>query len=141
MFRCPQLPHRRWRVPASLWPSAAELIRILPELILTLVATAIMMIETLSPAGNKRGLANFALLGLLAAMAGAIYAHTTPGNAFSSMLIVDGFTTFFRVLVILVGVLTVCLSYNYLERARAASGEYYALLLFSIAGQSIMVAA
>jgi NADH-quinone oxidoreductase subunit N len=57
------------------------------------------------------------------------------------MLIVDGFATFFRVLVIGVGIFTVLSSSQYLRREHAASAEYYALLLFSVAGQCVMATA
>src|ERR1017187_9270070 len=57
------------------------------------------------------------------------------------MLVVDGFATFFRLLVIGVGILTVLASYRYLAREGAEAGEYHALLLFSISGQCIMVTA
>ena len=66
--------------------------------------------------------------------------YTDPGPAFGGMLMVDGFATFFRVLVIggrhpdrpapRTGSLT---------RQDAETGEYHALLLFSIAGQCVMV--
>jgi NADH-quinone oxidoreductase subunit N len=54
---------------------------------------------------------------------------------------VDGFATFFRVLVMAVGILTVLVSYRFLARENAETGEYHALLLYSIVGQSIMVTA
>jgi NADH-quinone oxidoreductase subunit N len=57
------------------------------------------------------------------------------------MLMVDGFATFFRILVLAVGILTVLPSYSYLDRQDAETGEYHALLLFSIAGQCLMAAA
>ena len=57
------------------------------------------------------------------------------------MLLVDGFATFFRVLVMGVGILTVLPSYSFLARQDAETGEYHALLLFSIAGQCLMAAA
>ncbi len=57
------------------------------------------------------------------------------------MLIVDGFATFFRMLVILVGILVTLSSIPYLRREGAASGEYHALLLYSVTGQCIMAAA
>jgi NADH-quinone oxidoreductase subunit N len=57
------------------------------------------------------------------------------------MLVIDGFGTFFRVLSILVGVLAVLCSFHYLRREGAESGEYYALLLYSVSGQCIMATA
>ena len=46
------------------------------------------------------------------------------------MLLVDGFATFFRALVIVVGLLVFLTSGAYLRRERTDAGEYYALLLF-----------
>ena len=78
---------------------------------------------------------------LAAALAAAAYANGKPGTAFGGMLVVDGFATFFRVLVMAVGLLTVLSSYRFLRRQGAEAGEYHALLLFSIAGQCLMAAA
>ena len=59
----------------------------------------------------------------------------------AGMLMVDGFATFFRVLVMVVGILTVLASYRFLQVQDAETGEFHALLLFSIAGQCIMATA
>jgi NADH-quinone oxidoreductase subunit N len=127
-------------MPADFVPSAAELCRFLPEIILTLAGTAIMV---LTPFFRNRGasrLGSLALAGLLAAAVAAITAQSNPGPAFQGMLMVDGFATFFRVLVIAVGVLTLLSSSHYLRREGAEPGEYYALLLFSVVGQCVMAA-
>ncbi|MBI1789286.1 MAG: NADH-quinone oxidoreductase subunit N [Acidobacteria bacterium] len=128
-------------MPASLWPSWAEMLRFLPEIILTVAGTLIMMLEPVLGSRSRRGLGQFALAGLSAALAAAVVADGSPGPAFSNMLVVDGFATFFRVLVLAVGILTVCSSYPYLNREGASSGEYWALLLFSITGQCVMASA
>jgi NADH-quinone oxidoreductase subunit N len=62
------------------------------------------------------------------------------GSAFSNLLVVDGFATFFRFLVLAIGILTVLASYRYLELEEAETGEYHALLLFSVVGQCLMAA-
>ena len=49
--------------------------------------------------------------------------------------------TFFRILVLAIGILTFLSSYRYLDREKAETGEYHALILFSIVGQCLMVAA
>ncbi len=54
---------------------------------------------------------------------------------------VDGFATFFRVLVMVVAILTVLPSYRFLDRQNAETGEFHALLLFSIAGQCVVASA
>ena len=65
-------------------------------------------------------------------------AMANPGAAFQQMIIVDGFATFFRALVIIVAMLAILCSGQYLRRERSEGGEYYALILFSVAGQGIM---
>ncbi len=128
-------------MPAEYLPAAVEYVRVLPEIILTAAGVWIMILEGLAGQGHRRNLGYFALVGLAGAMWAAVAAHASAGTAFGGMLIVDGFATFFRLLVLGVGVLTVLCSLAYLEREQADSGEYYALLLFSLVGQSVMVAA
>lgn len=128
-------------MPASLIPSAADLIRFLPEIILTLAGTLVMVLEPLRPRGNRTAMYYFTLLALALALGACFYAGADPGPAFRNMLSVDGFATFFRVLVIVVGILTVLSSHQYLENERAESGEYYALILFSLVGQCVMAGA
>jgi NADH-quinone oxidoreductase subunit N len=129
-------------MPASFVPPAGiEYARFLPEMILTGVATATIMLEPLTSAPRKRLLGYFCLAGLAAALLPAIAAGWNPGPAFGGMLQVDGFATFFRVLVIVAGMLVALLSASYLRREDAESGEYYALLLYSVAGQCIMASA
>jgi NADH-quinone oxidoreductase subunit N len=127
-------------VPVSAMFNTGDLIRFLPEIILTIAGTLLMVLD---PVINRRGSHTFghlSLLALAASLGGAVYAYMQAGPAFGGMLIVDGFATFFRVLVIGVGMLTVLPSYRFLERQDAETGEYHALLLFSIAGQCLMAA-
>jgi len=81
------------------------------------------------------------IVALLGALAASAFAYSSPGPAFSNLLIVDGFATFFRILVITVGVLTVLSAFRFLHREGAETGEFHALLLFSVAGQCVMVSA
>ncbi len=130
-------------MPANFMPSSADYFRIWPELVLTVFGVLIMVIEAIM--GDKTGEkktwspATVAVIGLLAALPGAV--HAPWGAAFSNMLIIDGFADFFRVLVIVIGLLTVYSAMDYLRRADHPGGEFYALLLFSIVGQCVMVTA
>jgi NADH-quinone oxidoreductase subunit N len=110
-------------------------------MIMTAVGTLIMVVEPLLGENKRTAFASISITGFFAALVAAIYANTVAGTAFSNMLIVDGFATFFRVLVIGVGILTIFSSAQYLKREHAASAEYYALLLFSVTGQCVMAAA
>jgi len=123
-------------------PSGADYVRLLPELILTVAGAIIMLLE--AAMGNRRsrnGLGYFSLIALAAAAVGSVIAFKNGGPAFGGLVIVDGYATFFRILVIGVGFLSVLQSFQYLQRERANTGEYYALILFSLVGQCVMVSA
>ena len=126
---------------ANFLPTSAEYTRILPEIILTLMGVLIMFLEAVLNDKQKGIFAPLTILGLLGAAAGAIAAYGNPGPAFQNMLTVDGFATFFRILSIGVGILVVFSSVDYLRRENSRGGEFYALILWSIVGQSIMASA
>jgi NADH-quinone oxidoreductase subunit N len=125
----------------NFFPAGVEYFRVLPEIILTLVGTLIMFLEAIYSDRQKRIFAPIAVAGLVAALIAAIAANGDPGPAFNNMLIVDGFATFFRVLVIAVGLLAVFGSTEYLRRENASGGEFFALIVFSLVGQCIMATA
>jgi NADH-quinone oxidoreductase subunit N len=125
-------------VPAEFAPSSAELRRLLPEMVLVVAGTLTMVLAAVRRRPTNL-FAGLAFAGFVAAAAASVFAFQDPGTAFRDMLVVDGFATFFRVLVISVGALTTLASVQYLRREMVESGEYYALLLFSVAGQCVMV--
>jgi NADH-quinone oxidoreductase subunit N len=122
-------------------PSQVELARFLPELILIPAGTLLMLLTPLVKSRPAPIFGNISLLAIFAAIAGAVYSSTVHGMAFRDMLIVDGFATFFRILVLAVGALTVLSSYRFLSRDQVEPGEFHALILFSLSGQCLMVAA
>ncbi len=122
-------------------PSSDEYLRILPEMILTIAGVLIMFLEAFRKEGQKSIAGPITMVTLIASIAAAVAAAGSPGAAFHDMILVDGFGTFFRVLVLVVGFLTVLNSQGYLERHDALIGEYYGLLLFSLVGQTVMCAA
>ncbi len=128
-------------MPASFMPTAAELMRFSPEILLTLAGALLMVLEAITAPDGKRKLGVIAFFSLLGALVLSVVAYADPGPAFSGMLSIDGFATFFRVLVCGVGLLTILISTNYLQQEKAETGEYYALLLFSIVGQCLMATA
>ncbi len=75
------------------------------------------------------------------AFAANIWAYADRGPAFQMMIVVDGYGTFFRGLVLVAGFLCILASLSYLERENAQTGEYYALILFSLVGQCILATA
>ena len=128
-------------MPADFFPSTVELLRFLPETILIAVGALLMVVEPLAGQRWSKLYGHISIAGLAAALLAAISASGTPGPAFSGMLMADGFAAFFRVLVISVGILVVLASYRFLDREGAETGEYHALILFSVVGQCVMVTA
>ena len=57
------------------------------------------------------------------------------------MVVLDGFSVFVDVLLLVAGLFGIALAYGYLKRMGLERGEYYTLLLFSIAGMMLMAQA
>src|SRR5215472_14083392 len=131
----------RWRVPISAFFNPQDATRFLPEILLTIAGTFLMVLDPILRKRSSYAFGHLSILALLAALGATVMAYNNPGPAFGGMLVVDGFATFFRGLCIAVGILTVLSSYKFLGRQDAETSEYHALLLFSIAGQGIMACA
>ena len=128
-------------MPANMVPGTQEMIRFLPEMILAIAGTLLMVLDALLAGRARNAFGHLSIIAMALALAASVNASYMPGTAFSGMLMVDGFATFFRVLVIGVGILTVLASYRFLNREGAETGAYHALLLFSLVGQCVMASA
>jgi NADH-quinone oxidoreductase subunit N len=128
-------------MPVNFGASATDLVRFLPEIILTVMGTLLMVLDPVLHKRASYAFGHLSIFALLAGIGAAVYAQSHPGMAFGGMLVVDGFATYFRVLVMVAGILTILPSYGFLARQGAETSEYHALLLFSIAGQCMMAAA
>jgi NADH-quinone oxidoreductase subunit N len=128
-------------MPVNWMPTSADYLRFLPEIILTLAGTLLMVMDAIAERRGSPLYGNITIGALLAAIVASVAAFSNPGPAFSDMLLVDGFATFFRVVVLCVGILAVLSSYRYISRENAEPGEYHALILFSVMGQCVMVTA
>ncbi len=123
-------------------PQAADYIRILPEIILTLFGLAIMLVDPLLD--EQRGPKILGLLGLagaVGALAATVYQAQFPGLGFWNMVQVDAFSTFFHLVVIGVTTLTILTSFEYLGVQQIRAGEYYGLILFGVVGMCLMSSA
>ena len=123
---------------ASFLPTSAEYLRVGPEMVLILFGTLLMVLEAFAGLGRRENLAPVAMVGILAALGLSVMAGMNQGPAFRGMILVDSYGTFFRVVVLITGALAVLCASSYLFREKADSGEFWALLLFSLAGQSLL---
>src|SRR6185437_14074255 len=127
------------RRPMNLVPAAFYL-RILPEIILSVFALLIMLIEGPARAGSRGRAAGWvALAGCLAALASVLVQAANPGDAFHHMFRVDAFTIFLHVLLIAATAVVVLAAMDYLPQQNIERGEFYALLLFATVGMGFMV--
>ena len=62
-----------------------------------------------------------------------------PTSAFYGMLVVDTYAIYFKLLFLLIGFAVILVSYQYVEKyLRATPGEYYSIILMSLAGMMFM---
>jgi NADH-quinone oxidoreductase subunit N len=140
---------------------AIELILILPEIILALVGLLILLVDLFylrrkhDGAGRSNWLGYAALIALvvislLSYFLGqrSLLRNTFPQfftdlllrqSAFSGTFLMDGITQFFRVVFLLVAALVLLLSLD--RKWGDHEGEYFALLILSVLGMSLMAAA
>ena len=121
---------------------AVDYIRILPELVLSIFGIIIMLVDPMIPEQSpKKPLGIIAIIGTLAGLAATAYQTKYYGSAFYDTINVDTFSVFFHTLVLLIALVVILTSFEYLEVQRIRSGEYYALILFGTVGMMLMSAA
>lgn len=112
---------------------------IAPQLVLIIFGFLLLLLGAL--AGKKKiGMpAYVSAFGLLIAFFVNGYLFGLRKLAFSNMLLFDELTAFFNFIFIGVGIVVSLLSHNYIKERMKHECEYYALILFSIAGMSFLV--
>jgi len=118
-------------------PSAADLIRILPETIWCGFGVLLMLLQPYLK--NRQGLTLFAMVGAAAGTLATYFGHM--GSGFFGLIQFDTYSLFFHWLVGLVAFLVILASDSYLERENLASAEFYALILFATAGMGVLASA
>src|SRR5882724_2064359 len=128
---------------AILAPPSVDYIRILPELVLSIFGMLIMVLDPLIDEFKAaRTLGIVALVGALASL-GAVYvqAGSPSGEAFSHMVRVDNFSIFFHAVILIIVLLSILSSFEYMEEQGIRAAEYYGLILMGAAGMCLMTSA
>src|SRR6202008_3083365 len=118
-------------------PSAADMIRILPETIWCGFGVLLMLLQPVLK--NRQGLTLFAMVGAAAGTLATYFGHM--GSGFFGLIQFDTYSLFFHWLVGLVAFLVILASDSYLERENLAPAEFYALILFATAGMGVLASA
>lgn len=123
-------------------PQSADYIRILPELILSIFGIVVMVLDPLvDEEKSQKTLGLIGFIGTLAGLASTLYMAKCPGLAFSNTIRVDTFSVFFNFLVIAIAAVVTLSSFEYMAVQKIRAGEYYALILFSAVGMTLMSSA
>lgn len=118
-----------------------DYLTLLPLIILTVWACALLLVDLFIPK-DRKGLTGFlAALGLAVTLGFTISQVGTERTGFNGMAVLDGFSTYTSVLILISGLLGVALAYGYIKRMGIERGEYYTLLLFSVTGMMLMTQA
>ncbi len=114
---------------------------ILPFTILVVWASLLLLADLFIPKGRKGITAFLAAFGLAGTLGFSVSQISVSSIGFNSMVVLDGFSTFANILLLISGLFGIALAYGYTQRMGIERGEYYTLLLFSVSGMMLMAQA
>ena len=99
-------------------PPSSDLIAILPQLIVSVLAMVVLLADAIAPKMSKRALANISVLGLFVALLVQLLQRPgiAPQAVLQNMVIADQYAWFFNLVFLVGALLSVLLSVDYLER-------------------------
>ena len=114
---------------------------VLPLALLVVWACVLLIGDLFIPKDRKSLTAGLAALGLALTLGFTLAQMGQEAVGFQGMVILDGFSIFVNSLLLLCGLMGIALSFGYIKRMNLERGEYYTLMLFSIAGMMLMAQA
>ena len=118
-----------------------DYLTLLPLIILTVWACVLLLVDLFIPK-DRKGITGFlAALGLAVTLGFTISQIGSERIGFHDMVVLDGFSTFTSVLILVSGLLGIALAHGYIKRMGIERGEYFTLLLFSVMGMMLMAQA
>jgi NADH-quinone oxidoreductase subunit N len=129
-----------------------DLQMIAPELILTVAACVVLVMEVILPYKLSKWTAYFALSGIGLAFVSLVAQFVSMGgrlsltalqsvsavDGFYGMIRIDGFALVFRAIFLIAAALAIAIAMRYLDIEREQHGEYYALVLFATIGMMFL---
>ncbi len=118
-----------------------DFLLLIPEFMAAGVAFAVLTLDFFLSERRKPLLGYFAAAGLAATLAATLIQQWgTSETMYGGALRLDAFTLFFRSAFLIMGIVTILSSVDYVRRSLNYPGEYYAILIFSIVGMMLMSA-
>ena len=113
---------------------------IVPMACVTAAAVASMTAEAFREPGERMPIAGLGVVGLIGAAIASLVLWNHDATSFG-VVIADNFGLFVTMILVIVGLLSLAISGPTIAREGLPGGEYYALMLFSIAGMMLMASA
>lgn len=111
---------------------------ILPVITVLLWALFLLIGDLWIPKGRKGITALIAAVGLAVSIGISLSQLGQTALAFKGMVMLDSFAVFLNIFYLSCGIIGIALSYDYLKRMDIERGEYYVLMMFSIAGMMLI---
>lgn len=120
-----------------------QLLRILPEVILTITGIAVMMIEAvLANKASRKPLGWLAVIGTIGALIASLYQiNMAPGTAYFDTIRTDAFSGFFHVLIAGIVLVSLLVTIDSTKKDTEGLGELFALMVFGAVGMMFMTSA
>jgi NADH-quinone oxidoreductase subunit N len=113
---------------------------IVPMACVTAAGIAAMVAEAFRDPGERMPIAGLGAVGLVGAAIASVLLWNHDTSSFG-VVVADNFGLFVTGILVVVGLLTLAFSGPVIERERLPGGEYYALMLFALAGMMLMATA
>jgi len=114
---------------------------ILPELILSIGATILMMVAAFTGRRGSSLVSWLSVAVLLGATAALVGAPSHAGPVFDGLIAADLFASFGKAIMFPAAAVAIIAAHGWFERDHEHSSEYAVLILFAAAGMSVMVSA
>jgi NADH-quinone oxidoreductase subunit N len=127
----------------TLTMSAADLLLLVPELLLTVWLCAVLIVDFAFPRLPKEQLAYLSVTGLVATLGCLAWFDFSgvSGTLFGNMFVLDRMALFFKMFVVVATILVILASLQYVHRFAFFRGEYYFLVVMSALGMMFMASA
>jgi NADH-quinone oxidoreductase subunit N len=113
---------------------------IVPMACVTAAGIAAMIAEAFREPGERMPIGGLGIVGLVGAAIATLLLWGRGASSFG-VVAADNFGLFVTIILVIVGVLSIAISGPTIERERLPMGEYYALMLFALAGMILMATA
>lgn len=113
---------------------------IAPEVILSLFAMALLLINVFSKGQSKGYLGYLSIAGIVVSFFSLVTGWGIPIEGFSGTIVQDNFAIFFKAIFLISAAMSILITDKYLEREECNQGEIYPLILFATVGMMLMAA-